>query len=62
MSAETAPDTLSARLRELFLFQGLDQATCADLARRMTHRVYARGEIIFLEGEAALGLYLVEYG
>lgn len=62
MAADPSSDPLSAQLQAIPLFQGLDQATCTDLARRMTQREYAEGEIIFLEGEAAAGLYFVEYG
>lgn len=62
MAVDTSPDPLSAQLRAIPLFQELDDATCADLARQMTQREYAEGEIVFLEGESAAGLYFVEYG
>lgn len=42
--------------------QGLPDAVIGDLAVVATRHVYAQGSVVFMEGEATAGLFLVEQG
>ncbi len=53
---------LIEHLRAMAFFKGLDEAALAELARHALWREYAAGEVVFLEGEAAAGLYLLRRG
>lgn len=53
---------LIAQLRGNPYFQGLDQTMLDALARAARWGDYAAGEVVFLEGEAAAGLYLLQHG
>lgn len=50
------------RLRALIYFETVDAATLDWLAAQLTQRVFAAGEMIFLEGDPAAGLWLVASG
>lgn len=50
------------RLRTLVYFESLDEAALDWLAGQMVRRAFAPGETIFIEGEPAAGLWLVERG
>jgi CRP/FNR family transcriptional regulator len=56
-----ATDKLSA-LGRTALFGGLDQATLGALAERAVEKRVARGEVLFMGGEEARGLYVVVEG
>lgn len=62
MLAEDHIDELRDRLAVFPLFQGLDGETLALLAAESRHRDYTPGEVVFMEGEPAEGLYLLESG
>lgn len=62
MLSTTSSDAFLIRLRGLTLFEGLDDATLADLARAARRREYQAGEVIVLEGEAQPGLYFLDTG
>jgi CRP/FNR family transcriptional regulator len=53
---------LADQLRANPYFRGLDEHTLAELTRAARWREYAAGEVVFLEGEAAAGLYLLQRG
>ena len=54
--------TLVAQLRTVAFFAGLEEAILNRLAQRALWRDYGAGEVVFLEGEAASGIYLLNYG
>lgn len=58
------PDTesLVRRLRTIPFFVGLDDQTIRELAQGAVWREYAAGEVVFLEGEPAKGLYHLQRG
>jgi CRP/FNR family transcriptional regulator len=49
-------------VREFPIFAGLDDETCAELFANGTTRRYAKGEILFLEGDPSKGLFLIRSG
>ncbi|OAT83587.1 Crp/Fnr family transcriptional regulator [Desulfotomaculum copahuensis] len=51
-----------ARLKNLYLFNGLSGEQLAEIAGLMLERKYARGRIIFMEGEPGEALYLLKSG
>lgn len=53
---------LTEQLRASPFFQGLDDRVLTDLARAAVWREHAAGEVVFLEGEAAPGLYYLQTG
>ncbi|MBI5666469.1 MAG: Crp/Fnr family transcriptional regulator [Chloroflexi bacterium] len=55
-------DTVKDRLRTLVYFEVLDDAALDWLAGQMVRRTFVPGETIFIEGEPAAGLWLVERG
>lgn len=55
-------DTLIATLKTVPILRGLDPASLAKLAQSAIRRVYTPGAVIFLEGDAAIGLYYVDAG
>ncbi len=62
MSASPASNALLLRLRRLSFFNGLDDATLAELTHAARRREYRAGEVIVLEGEAQPGLYFLDTG
>jgi CRP/FNR family transcriptional regulator len=62
MPAAPLANALLIRLRRLTFFDGLDDATLAELARAARRREYRAGEVIVLEGEAQPGLYFLDSG
>lgn len=54
--------SLSEFLQTLSYFKILDPATCARLAEQAMRRNFSAGEVIFLEGEPATGLWIIETG
>ncbi len=62
MPGDLQPDDLQARLATFSLFQALDQETLRALAAESQRRDYNPGQVVFLEGESAEGLYIVESG
>lgn len=56
------PEALLTQLRAIAFFKDLATEVLTELARSAVWREYAAGEIIFLEGEAAEGLYLLQAG
>lgn len=53
---------LAHRLAAFSLFQGLDSETLGLLAGESRRREYAPGDVVFMEGEPAEGLYVLESG
>ncbi len=53
---------LIEQLRAITFLKTLDQPTLAALARGAIWREYAAGEVVFVEGEASSGLYLLHSG
>jgi len=53
---------LSQRLQTNPFFAGLDEETLQALVKTAVWRQYDGGEIVVLEGEAAAGLYYLQYG
>lgn len=49
-------------LKKSLLFSGLNEEYLAEVAQIATKRSYARGEILFTEGESASGFFLVATG
>ncbi len=62
MSERPDPDRLIEQLRGLPFFKGLDQHRLTDLSRGAVWRVYAPGEVVFLEAETSPGLYYLASG
>ena len=54
--------TLVTQLRTVAFFAGLEDAILDRLAQRALWRDYGAGEVVFLEGEPASGIYLLNYG
>src|SRR5579859_2794142 len=52
----------SASLRAVTLFHGLPETELGALGRQVVQRRYGRGELIFSQGEAGDGLYIVAEG
>ncbi|MCB8945383.1 MAG: Crp/Fnr family transcriptional regulator [Ardenticatenaceae bacterium] len=52
----------SQQLQKTPLFQTLDDDTCNWLLGQAKRRVYQKGEVVFWEGEPALGLYWLQVG
>ena len=49
-------------LSQVDLFNGLSSGQLDDVARIVTLREYNKGEIVFLDGDAAVGFYMVAAG
>lgn len=62
MSNVANSSTLVAQLRTVAFFAGLEDAILNRLAQRALWRDYGAGEVVFLEGEPAAGIYLLNYG
>lgn len=60
--ASPDPATLQQRLAAIPFLSGLDAGLLASLAKSALWRTYPAGAILFLEGEAAAGLYQVYSG
>jgi CRP/FNR family transcriptional regulator len=58
----TKPASVSALLKSVSIFSGLNEPELAFLTARVVQRKYAAGELIFGEGEPCSGLYVVESG
>lgn len=56
------PDPLIPALREVALFADLGDDALAQVARRAVRRTYPRGRILFRDGEACRGAYVVLTG
>ncbi len=56
------PATLQQKLSAIPFLRGLDAGLLASLAKAALWRAYPAGAILFLEGEAAAGLYQVHAG
>ncbi len=52
----------SQQLQQTPLFQNLDLPTCDHLLSQARRHTYQKGEIVFWEGEPALGLYWLQMG
>jgi CRP/FNR family transcriptional regulator len=55
-------DAVVALLKRVQIFSGLSEQECGFLTPRMVPRRFQAGEIIFNEGDACAGLYLVHTG
>ncbi len=55
-------ETLTETLRALPMFAGADEASLAEMAASAVWRTYRPGEMVFLEGESAPALYILERG
>lgn len=62
MPADDRLEELQGGLAAFSLFRGLDRETLALLAGASRRRDYAPGDIVFMEGEPAEGLYVLESG
>ncbi|MCB8975884.1 MAG: Crp/Fnr family transcriptional regulator [Ardenticatenaceae bacterium] len=62
MLAKPTLDELVHQLQTLTFFVGLAQNTVEELVKTAVWRTYGPGEIIFLEGEQASGLYFLQSG
>jgi CRP/FNR family transcriptional regulator len=62
MSANKNPAELARQLQTLTFFVGVPESTLNELVKTAVHRTYDPGEIIFLEGEQATGLYFLQTG
>lgn len=49
-------------LKKSLLFSGLNEENLAELASIATKRTYVKGEVLFSEGEAAVGFFLIASG
>lgn len=49
-------------LRAVPYFADLDQSTLEDIRRAALSRSYGRGDVVFLEGEPCLGMYVIHSG
>lgn len=58
---ESKPAVL-ARIRALPYFRALDESTLAHLAAQTALRTVEAGEVLFLEGEAAAGMWIIVQG
>ncbi len=56
------PDLLATALQQTPFFQGMDLPVLRQLAGHARWQAYTSGALIFLEGDDALGFYLVEHG
>ncbi len=62
MSDNQMPQRAHDILKAASYFSDLDVATLISLARVTSHRIYNADEIVLLEGEPCLGLYILEKG
>lgn len=62
MTDHPGGESLLRQLRAIPFFSGLDDHVIRDLARGALWREYAAGEVVFLEGEPARGLYYLQSG
>jgi CRP/FNR family transcriptional regulator len=58
----TKPASVSALLKSVPIFSGLNEPELSFLTARLVRRKFAAGELIFGEGEPCSGLYVVESG
>lgn len=56
------PNSVLSLLAKVAVFSGLSEEQLAFLASRLARRKFGAGELIFGEGEACAGLYVVESG
>ena len=56
------PSTVLDVLRRVQIFAGLSETELQFLAQRAVPRTYAKGEILFTEGDPCAGLFVVESG
>lgn len=54
--------TTNCILQKVAIFSGLNDPEFAFLASRLVQKKFGEGEIIFAEGEACMGLYVIESG
>ena len=62
MPSHTPKIEVAQRLRDVPLFEALDDAIMLEMATTAQWREYGAGEVIVLEGEAQPGLYFLDYG
>ena len=62
MSEHSDGESLVERLRAIPFFSELDDRVIREVAQRAVWREYAAGEVVFLEGERAPGLYYLQNG
>ncbi|HMQ55555.1 MAG TPA: Crp/Fnr family transcriptional regulator [Anaerolineae bacterium] len=62
MSNDRIPPKIVETLALVPYFEGLDAATLTTIAQATIHRDYCAGQIVFLEGEPCVGLYIVQEG
>lgn len=62
MRTQPTQTELIYQLQTLTFFAGLPESTLESLAKEAVWREYEGGEIIFLEGEQAIGLYFLKSG
>lgn len=62
MGTDRGIDDIEKRLSEIPFFKGLDRETLRALAAGCRRREYRPGDVVFLEGEPAEGLYILESG
>ena len=62
MPAPATTTSLIPLLRANSFFMGLDEGSLQTLAERATWREYEAGEMVFLEGEASIGLSVLHSG
>ena len=56
------PNATLSILQKVGIFSGFTESEFASLAERMSQKKFGEGELIFGEGEACLGLYVIESG
>lgn len=54
--------SITGLLRKLPYFQALDRNEMEEIAQKVSELSFARGEVLFLEGEQCQGLYVVQSG
>jgi CRP-like cAMP-binding protein len=62
MDKVNSASAVKTALSSVPYFAGLDETVLAAIGEGMTLRHYNEGEIVFLEGEACEGMYLVQSG
>src|SRR3974390_851870 len=56
------PNATLSILQKVAIFSGFTESEFASLTERMVQKKFGEGELIFGEGEACLGLYVIESG
>lgn len=56
------PNTTLSILQKVAIFSGLSEPEFAFLTSRVVQKKFGEGELIFTEGEACVGLYVIESG